>query len=287
MPRPQSSFGRLRSIAFTIAGFWVVTQLQQQHAARRPSFNGVAHFEDSPFANGTRYRIARRANETRGAFVTAELLIRPGAPGWYAASSSSASGGSSDAAQTVPAGAPPLHSHPYAQSVVVKRGRMQYVAGSGSGGGSSGPSAPKFAEAGETVVFASGEPHTYGNPSASEDLLIEITLAPAPKKLGERVFESYAGLAHAYGGAGARGVPALHFALLAADAGVTILGKRRAVEAAEKYVLPRVARVLGYRSQYPEFDSGSAADAAEEEEGAPAAAAAAGSGGGSAGSEEL
>jgi hypothetical protein len=58
---------------------------------------------DHNTGNGTRYRILKRAAATQGAFLTVEMLIRPGAPGFFERH----------------AGSPPFHSHAQVRCLIL------------------------------------------------------------------------------------------------------------------------------------------------------------------------
>jgi hypothetical protein len=81
---------------------------------------------------GTRYRILTRVSDDHGSHVAAEVLIRPGAPGFY---------------PRLP-GSMPLHSHKGAEEVVVvAEGRLGYTLGGDM----------RSAAAGDTVTIPAGE----------------------------------------------------------------------------------------------------------------------------------
>ncbi|KAI8475633.1 MAG: hypothetical protein J3K34DRAFT_390620 [Monoraphidium minutum] len=224
--RPVS---RLRLALLMFAGFTIWTQISLRLAAR-PNFQGSASFEDTPDARGTRYRIHRRAAATQNTFITVEALIRPGAPGWY----------------PTHAGSLPLASRGQSTSIVVRKGVMAWALGEGE--------ARKTgrASAGETVVVPEGEAHSYHNPSKDEPLQIEIIIAPVPP-MAERFFESLAGLTRTY--KDVRDIPPLQMVLLLSDAGIQMRGVSKIFAFASEKVLPHVARVMGYKSTYPQYAS--------------------------------
>lgn len=212
---------RIRAFLFCALLYiaWTGASLRRLH---RPSFAGSNCFEDADDAAGTRCCVLKRSARTGGAFTTVEVLIRPGAPGFY---------------ENKP-GSAPLHSHPHGETLAVRRGTLGYVIGEGAMGG-----AGKRAGAGETVHIPGGEPHAFFNPSANESLLVEVISAPAPP-LGEGYWESLLGLSRSYGGS-VRSVPPLQMVLLLRDAGAELRGGPAAFQFASNKVLPHVARALG------------------------------------------
>jgi mannose-6-phosphate isomerase-like protein (cupin superfamily) len=106
--------------------------------------------------------------------------------------------------------------------------------------------------AGDTLTIAAGQPHTWRNPSSDIPARMRVTFEPALRS--ETFLEQFFGLCNS-GRTTADGQPSfLQIMTMVNRYQIFIAGPPVFVQRIMGWTIGSLARLLGYRSHYPEFD---------------------------------
>ncbi|GIL86998.1 hypothetical protein Vretifemale_15100 [Volvox reticuliferus] len=195
---------------------------------KRINLNNEIGIWDTEAKDGQRYTVVTRSNETGGQFFLMHAYCSGQTQGFYPGKPCS----------------PPLHIHDTQDEVFEAISGVLMVNLNGT---------ELQIPIGEKVTVPAGIPHTYWNGGGSEPLQMWVRVSPGTPDEG--FLEMVAALSLQFGGLNK--VNPMQLVLLFADYGLTLADMPEPLWLAAKKFLVPLARLLGFRSHYPEYVSNS------------------------------